>query len=98
MIIQTLTLSRFIVFTWNACFFKTRLIYKMIIKLIVTYTSIIWHASYERSNNVVNTMTKLVKMQQQCLRMINDNFKTMSTQILEIEIYVKLIQLHLIHL
>ncbi len=29
---------------------------------------------------------------------INDNFKTMSTQILEIEIYVKLIQLHLTHL
>jgi hypothetical protein len=32
------------------------------------------------------------------LRMISDNFKTMSTQILEVEIYVKLIQLHLTHL
>jgi hypothetical protein len=30
--------------------------------------------------------------------MINDSFKTMSTQILEVEIYVKFIQLHLIHL
>jgi hypothetical protein len=30
--------------------------------------------------------------------MINDNFKTMSTQILEIEIYVEFIQLHLTHL
>jgi hypothetical protein len=41
---------------------------------------------------------EIVKMQQQCLRMINDNFKAMSTQILEIEIYVKFIQLHLTHL
>jgi hypothetical protein len=32
------------------------------------------------------------------LKMISDNFKAMSTQILEIEIYVKLIQLHLIYL
>jgi hypothetical protein len=41
MIIQTLTLSRFIVFIWKACFVKTRLIYKTIIKLIVIYASII---------------------------------------------------------
>jgi hypothetical protein len=97
-IIQTLTLSRFIVFIWKTCFVKTRLIYKMIIKFIVIYALIIWHASHDRSNNVVDTMTKFIKMQQQCLKMINDNFKTMSTQILEIEIYVKLIQLHLTHL
>jgi hypothetical protein len=32
------------------------------------------------------------------LRMISDNFKAMSTQILEVEIYVKFIQLHLTHL
>jgi hypothetical protein len=30
--------------------------------------------------------------------MINDNFKTISTQILEIEIFVKFLQLHLTHL
>jgi hypothetical protein len=30
--------------------------------------------------------------------MISDSFKTMSTQILEIEIFVELIQLHLTHL
>jgi hypothetical protein len=30
--------------------------------------------------------------------MISDSFKAMSTQILEVEIYVKLIQLHLAHL
>jgi hypothetical protein len=74
------------------------LIYKTIIRFAVIYASIIWHASHDRSNNVVDTTTKLIKMQQQCLKMISDNFKTMSTQILEVEIYVKFIQLHLTHL
>ncbi len=98
MITQTLTLSRLIVFIWRACFVRTRLIYKTIIRFAVIYASIIWHASHDRSNNVVDTTTKLIKMQQQCLKMISDNFKTMSTQILEVEIYVKFIQLHLTHL
>jgi hypothetical protein len=74
------------------------LIYKTIIRFVVIYASIIWHASHNRSDNVIDTTTKLIKMQQQCLKMISDNFKTMSTQILEVEIYVKLIQLHLAHL
>ncbi len=98
MITQTLTLSRLIVFIWKACFVKARLIYKTIIKFAVIYASIIWHASHDRSDSVVDTTTKLIKMQQQCLRMISDNFKAMSTQILEVEIYVKFIQLHLTHL
>jgi hypothetical protein len=84
MIIQTLAFSHFIIFIWDACFVKTRLIYKTMIKSVVTYASIIWHASYKRSNSVVDITTKLVKMQQQCLQMISDNFKIMSTQILEI--------------
>ncbi len=98
MIIQTLTLSRLIVFIWETCFVKARLIYKTIIKFAVIYASIFWHASHDRSNNVVDTTTKFIKMQQQCLKMISDNFKAMSTQILEIEIFVEFIQLHLAHL
>jgi hypothetical protein len=66
------------------------LIYKTIIKFAVIYASIFWHASHDRSDSVVDTTTKLIKMQQQCLRMISDNFKTMSTQILEIEIFESL--------
>jgi hypothetical protein len=80
------------------CFVKARLIYKTIIKFVVIYASIIWHASHDRSDSVVDTTTKFIKMQQQCLKMINDNFKAISTQILEVEIYVKFIQLHLTHL
>jgi hypothetical protein len=40
MILQTLTLSRFIVFIWKTCFVKTRLIYKTIIRFVVIYASI----------------------------------------------------------
>jgi hypothetical protein len=74
------------------------LIYKTIIKFVVIYASIIWHASHDCLDSVVDTTTKFIKMQQQCLKMISDSFKAMSTQILEVEIYVKFIQLHLTHL
>jgi hypothetical protein len=49
---------------------------------------------HERSNSVVDTTAKLVKMHHQCLRMISNSFKTMSTQILETEIFVKFLQLN----
>jgi hypothetical protein len=98
MIIQTQTLIRLIIFIWKTCFVKTRLIYKIVIRPTVTYDSNVWYASHERLNDAVNTTTKLIKMQQQCLRIINDNFKIVSTQILEIEIFVEFIQLHLIRL
>jgi hypothetical protein len=82
----------------RSVFVKARLINKTIIKSTVIYALMFWHASHDRSNSVVDTTTKLVKMHQQCLKMISDSFITMSTQILEIEIFIKLIQLHLIHL
>ncbi len=93
-ITQTLTLSRLIVFIWDACFVKTRLIYKTMIKSTVIYVSFAWYALHERSNSVVDTTAKLVKMHHQCLRMISNSFKTMSTQILETEIFVKFLQLN----
>jgi hypothetical protein len=91
MITQILILSRLIAFTWKACFSRIRLIYTTIIRLIIIYDFIIWHASHERSNNVVVATKKLIKLQQQNLRLINDNFKTISMHILEIETHVQLI-------
>jgi hypothetical protein len=64
MIIQTLTLSRLIAFTWKTCFSKVKLIYMTIIRSIIIYDSTIWHASHERSNSVVVTTKKLIKLQQ----------------------------------
>jgi hypothetical protein len=98
MTIQSLILSRLIAFTWKTCFAKIKLIYTTIIRLIIIYDFIIWYASHERSNNVVATTKKLDKLQQQNLRVINDNFKAISMQILETKIHVQLIQLHMIRL
>jgi hypothetical protein len=39
------------------------LIYKTIIRFVVIYASIIWHASHDRSDNVVDMTTKFIKMQ-----------------------------------
>jgi hypothetical protein len=91
MITQILIFSRLIAFTWEACFSRIKLIYTTIIRSIIIYDFIIWHASHERSNNVVVATKKLIKLQQQNLRLINDNFKTMSMQILEIKTHVQLI-------
>jgi hypothetical protein len=78
MITQILILSRLIAFTWEACFSRIKLIYTTIIWLIIIYDFTIWHASHERSNSVVVATKELIKLQQQNLRLINDNFKTIS--------------------
>ncbi len=98
MITQILILSRLIAFTWKACFSRIKLIYTTIIRSIIIYDFITWHASHERSNNVVVATKKLVKLQQQNLRLISDNFKTISMQILETKTHVQLIQLHMTRL
>ncbi len=91
-------LSRLIAFTWKACFSRIKLIYTTIIRSIIIYDFTIWHESHERLNNVVVATKKLIKLQQQNLRLINDNFKTISTQILETKTHVQLIQLHMTRL
>jgi hypothetical protein len=98
MFTQILILSRLIAFTWEACFSRIKLIYSIIIRSIIIYDFIIWHASYERLNNVVVATKKLIKLQQQNLRLINDNFKTISMQIFETKTHVQFIQLHMTRL
>jgi hypothetical protein len=89
MFTQILTLSRLIAFTWRACFSKIRLIYSTVIRPIIIYGFIIWHASHERSDSVVVATKKLVRLQQQSLRLISDSFKAVSMQILETETHVQ---------
>jgi hypothetical protein len=93
MITQILIFSRLIAFIWEACFSRITLIYKTIIRSIIIYDFTIWHASHEHSNNVVVATKKSIKLQQQNLRLINNNFKTISMQILETKTHVQFIQL-----
>jgi hypothetical protein len=97
-ITQTLIFSRLIAFTWKAWFSKIKLIYMRIIRSIIIYDFIIWHTSQKRSNNVVVATTKLMKLQQQNLRLINDNFKTISMQIFKTKTHLQFIQLHMTRL
>ncbi len=85
---QSLALSRLTAFTWSACFSRARLIYSIVVRLTIIYDSIVWHASHERSNSVVAATKKLIKLQQQSLRQINDSFKAVSMQILEAKTHV----------
>ncbi len=98
MFTQILIFSRLIAFTWKACFSRIKFIYSTIIRSIIIYDFIIWHASHERSNSVVVATKKLIRLQQQNLRLINDNFKTISMQILKTKTHVQLIQLHMTRL
>ncbi len=98
MFTQILIFSRLIAFTWEACFSRIRLIYSTIIRSIIIYDFIIWHALHERSNSVVVATKKLIRLQQQSLRLINDSFKTISMQILETKTHVQFIQLHMTRL
>jgi hypothetical protein len=63
MFTQILILSRLIAFTWKACFSRIKLIYSTIIRSIIIYDFIIWHASHERSNSVVVATKKLIRLQ-----------------------------------
>ncbi len=98
MTIQSLTLSRLTAFTWNACFSRVKLIYSVVVRSTIIYDSIVWQASHERSNSVVAATKKFIKLQQQNLRQISDNFKAVSMQILEAKTHVQLIQLHMTRL
>ncbi len=98
MITQILIFSQLTAFTWRACFSRIKLIYTTIIRSIIIYDFIIWQTLHERSNNVVVATKKLIKLQQQNLRLISDNFKTISMQMLETKTHVQLIQLHMTRL
>jgi hypothetical protein len=88
MITQMLILSRFIAFTWKACFARARLIYSSIIKLAIIYENSIWYASHEQSNSVNVTTTQFMKMQKIVLRIVSEDFRITSLKILKKKTHV----------
>jgi hypothetical protein len=98
MITQMLIFSRFIVFTWKACFARAHLIYSSIIKLAIIYESFIWYASHERSNNVNVTTIQFMKMQKIALHIISKYFRITSLKNLKKETHIQFIHFHLSHL
>jgi hypothetical protein len=98
MITQMLIFSRFIAFTWKACFARVRLIYSLIIKIAIIYESLIWYASHEQFDNVNVTTTQFMKMQKIALRIVSKNFRVTSLKILKEKTHVQFIHFHLFYL
>jgi hypothetical protein len=93
-----LVLFRLIAFTWEVCFKKTRHVYIVVVRSIITYESSTWHASHEKSNTLNKLTNDIIKLQKTRLRIICDVFKTISHQILDVQTQIQLIKLHLIFL
>jgi hypothetical protein len=98
MIIQMLVLTRLIVFTWEVCFKKIKHVYSVVIRSVITYDSSTWHASHERFDIAIALINKLIDLQKQKLRMMNDVFRVTLRQLLDVETQIQLIKLHLTYL
>ncbi len=98
MITQMLALIRLTIFTWKACFKKTRHVYSVVVRFVITYDSSTWHASHDRSDTTLFLTNKLINLQKQSLRTINETFRATSREILNVETQMQLIELHLAYL
>ncbi len=98
MITQMLALIRLTISTWKACFKKTRHVYSVVVRSVITYDSSTWHASHDRSDTTLSLTNKLIDFQKQNLRTINETFRTTSKEILNVETQMQLIELHLAYL
>jgi hypothetical protein len=92
---QMLALTRLIASTWKVCFKKTKHVYTIVVKSIITYEFSTWHASHERSNSFMKFIKNLIDLQKQNLRIVCDAFKTTFHQFLNVEAQISLIKLHL---
>ena len=73
---QCMALSRISASTWGAFFAKARQVYSAVIRPAMIYALTIWHAPINKLNE--NPNKKFFVMQNKCLRMITNVFKTIS--------------------
>jgi predicted RNA binding protein with dsRBD fold (UPF0201 family) len=98
MITQMLVLIKLTIFTWKACFKKIKHVYNVVVRSIITYDSNTWHASHDRSDTTLFLTNKLINLQKQNLRTINETFRTTSKEILNVETQMQFIELHFAYL
>jgi hypothetical protein len=85
MITQMLALIRLTIFIWDVCFKKTKHVYSVVVRFFITYDSSTWHASHDRSDTTLFLTNKLINLQKQSFRMINEAFRVTSKKILNVE-------------
>jgi predicted RNA binding protein with dsRBD fold (UPF0201 family) len=59
---QMFTLTRLTASTWKVCFKKTRHVYTIVVRSIITYEFNTWHASHERSNSFMKLIKNLIDL------------------------------------
>jgi hypothetical protein len=92
MIMQFMIFTKISTFTWDVIFCKTRVLYTFVIRSVLIYETTIWHIFKTRKTRIIS---KLVVIQNKCLRIIFEVFRVTLVSILEIETHVSLIDLHL---
>ncbi len=98
MITQMLALIKLTIFIWKVCFKKTKHVYNVVVRSVITYDSSTWHASHDRSNTTLSLTNKFINLQKQNLRTINETFRITSREILNVETQMQFIELHLAYL
>jgi hypothetical protein len=98
MITQMLALIKLTIFTWKACFKKTKHVYNVVVRSVITYDSSTWHASHDRSDTTLSLTNKFINFQKQNLRTINETFWITSKKILNVETQIQFIELHFAYL
>jgi hypothetical protein len=98
MITQMFVLIKLTIFIWKACFKKTKHVYNVVVRFVITYNSNLWHASHDRSNTTLFLTNKFINLQKQNLRTINETFRVTSKEILDVETQMQLIELHFAYL
>ena len=65
-----------------------------IIRLVIIYVTSTWHTFQEVKSHRKEIKTKLQKIQKKCLRTITSAYKAISTEVLEIETFISLLDLY----
>jgi hypothetical protein len=98
MITQMLALIKLTISIWKACFKKTKHVYNVVVRSVITYDSSTWHASHDRSDTTLSLTNKFIDSSKQNLRTINEAFRITSKEILNVETQMQLIELHFAYL
>jgi hypothetical protein len=85
MITQMLALIKLTIFIWEVCFKNIKHVYNVVVRFVITYDSNMWHASHDRSNSILSLTNKLIDIQKQNFRTINEEFRATSRKILNVE-------------
>ena len=93
---QSLALTKIATSTWGATLNKARQVYTAVIRPAMIYGASIWHMPSEPNERKgAGLITKLITLQNKCLRSITRAYKATNIRILEAEAGVIPLDLHL---